>query len=173
MLTKTLKTAGDYDTIWMDLNTRPHFFFQLKTCSDFFLIAANNTGQTDPYASNEIAIGVKGNKRTELRQGINGTVIGEADTVGVLDCTKHRNFWFSVKNNYTEFGTGTKLYEDRLLRVYFSDVGWTTKAIGFRSMSSTGAELQIGTFEGKKLRLHMYVKNDIYIYNQDTLVCPI
>ena len=92
--------------VWVATLGEQHILFKLKACADAHVVLSKNVGLTS-IDSYEIHIGAQNNTMSYIRQGVNGGVMDEDSTRGILSCTTSQWYWISWSTNYIEFGKGS------------------------------------------------------------------
>ena len=122
-----------------------------QTCGIQYLQASYLfvSGQTDAATSFEVAIGIDGEDKHQIRKGLNGSPVGFCNCTGKLSCDEHTNFWISWTDSltagYIYVGSGTTLHEERFMSYDNKDGPISIGAYSVASEDENTADFRLGT----------------------------
>ncbi len=106
--------TASYCCLWLTLAGQFYVVVKVKACYHATLLLAEVPGMTR-HNVYEIVLGNNYNTHSEIRLGVNGTAMAEANTDNLLDCKEYRAFWVSWGNHLISVGQGAVPGQNRFM----------------------------------------------------------
>jgi hypothetical protein len=102
----TVYTDNDYryNYGWI-LPIRNHLAFKVRTCSDAHVLLSSSLDMTGT-TSYEIVLGGYNNLYSDIRRGLQGSILTQAYTPNIMNCNELLPVWIQWENQILEVGVG-------------------------------------------------------------------
>jgi hypothetical protein len=109
---------NSFQNIIYSVSDQSELVFGVMACKEAHVALSNVPGIVT-HLTYELVIGMADNSLTALKNGVDGPLLSQTSSPGILDCDTVRMFWISWAGGAISFGKGTIPESNRVL--YYKD----------------------------------------------------